>query len=641
MPITVHDPSISSESLPEVQRAPKGDLHTQNNPTCARAVVQRLRAGSPPSTSNTHGVLALQRLIGNRATVQMLRRGGQEDKKASRDVAMKGVAGSGSALPWLDRIQSSIGPHDIRGVQAFSGEEAAAAATAIGAKAYTAGDRIAFAESSPSLFTAAHEAAHVVQQRNGVSLEGGVGKSGDPYEQQADAVANAIVRGESAEHLLGGGGARAENGGQPSIQREDLDSSDLALAFTMAEMHQQEFNSIVSDLAKRTGGNAVLRTEMKKMSRSVAKGREKLKENPHMTGQKAVASQTDILAGSVVYPNLNYFLNGWKELEGLLAKHGASIVRMKNRMHEPQLRDFLINFRMKSGFVAELQLHLTDTIAVKQGNPKETSLDPQGSIGGWKSYSGHDTYDYTRIIDAFMKEFESLPFAPEEKHHRNKTNHELRREASKIQQVGLNKKDKKGANSEMSEIKKIKKTITKRHLTKSFRATQKKLRDRYAEIQKELMDSAWQNVIAASTEGESFHKLLLGINDISGNDTGHDFKKMDLFITQGWSTNSNARTRIETATERLEHFTEHADEALKEVVSDDPLDRLKEYQKQLKDKHHEKMHKRKKHMAKDANMGQAFQRHSRLVQFMNDIMNAAIRALEKERRQQDEDSTNA
>jgi Domain of unknown function (DUF4157) len=52
----------------------------------------------------------------------------------------------------------------------------------MGATAYATGDRIAFA-GAPDLHTTAHEAAHVVQQRAGVSLPGGVGQAGDAYER--------------------------------------------------------------------------------------------------------------------------------------------------------------------------------------------------------------------------------------------------------------------------------------------------------------------------------------------------------------------------------------------------------------------------------------------------------------------------
>jgi hypothetical protein len=71
----------------------------------------------------------------------------------------------------------------------------------MGSQAYTAGDRIAF-RSAPNLNLAAHEAAHVVQQRAGVQLKDGVGRPGDAYEQQADAVAEAVERGESAAPIL-------------------------------------------------------------------------------------------------------------------------------------------------------------------------------------------------------------------------------------------------------------------------------------------------------------------------------------------------------------------------------------------------------------------------------------------------------
>lgn len=79
----------------------------------------------------------------------------------------------------------------------------------MGAEAYATGDQIAF-KGAPDLHTAAHEAAHVVQQKHGVSLSGGVGKEGDSYEQHADRVADKVVRGESAEGELdkmAGGGA--------------------------------------------------------------------------------------------------------------------------------------------------------------------------------------------------------------------------------------------------------------------------------------------------------------------------------------------------------------------------------------------------------------------------------------------------
>jgi hypothetical protein len=116
--------------------------------------------------------------------------------------AAHGVSGGGGALPHLDAIQRSFGDHDVSGVTAHVGGEARDASSALGAHGYATGDHVAFAE-SPSLFLAAHEAAHVVQQRAGVHLASAVGQAGDAYEQHADAVASRVVSGESAADLLG------------------------------------------------------------------------------------------------------------------------------------------------------------------------------------------------------------------------------------------------------------------------------------------------------------------------------------------------------------------------------------------------------------------------------------------------------
>jgi hypothetical protein len=127
--------------------------------------------------------------------------------------AAAGVAsGSGGPLAHKDQIQASFGRHDIGHVEAHVGGEAADAAADIGARAYATGNQVAFA-TQPDLHTAAHEAAHVVQQRGGVQLKDGVGRAGDAYEQHADAVADRVVAGQSAEGLLdqmAGGSARRE-----------------------------------------------------------------------------------------------------------------------------------------------------------------------------------------------------------------------------------------------------------------------------------------------------------------------------------------------------------------------------------------------------------------------------------------------
>lgn len=116
--------------------------------------------------------------------------------------AEQGIQAAGGALPFADRIAASFGDHDVSGIRAHAGGDAADACRTMGARAYATGNHVAFA-GAPDLHTAAHEAAHVVQQRAGVSLKGGVGQAGDAYERQADEVADAVVAGRSAAHLLG------------------------------------------------------------------------------------------------------------------------------------------------------------------------------------------------------------------------------------------------------------------------------------------------------------------------------------------------------------------------------------------------------------------------------------------------------
>lgn len=134
--------------------------------------------------------------------------------------ADEGMQGGGARLPHLEAVQRSFGGHDVSGIRAHVGGAARDAAGDLGAKAYASGGQVAFAE-TPDLHTAAHEAAHVVQQRAGVQLKGNVGRSGDRYEAHADAVADRVVQGRSAEDLLApyaGGGAA----GGDAVQMKSL-----------------------------------------------------------------------------------------------------------------------------------------------------------------------------------------------------------------------------------------------------------------------------------------------------------------------------------------------------------------------------------------------------------------------------------
>ncbi|MEY3015675.1 MAG: hypothetical protein RIT45_4410 [Pseudomonadota bacterium] len=142
-----------------------------------------------------------------------------------QEAAKSGVAGAGAPLPFADQIGASFGPgHDLSGVRAHVGGRAKDAGQTLGAKAYATGSDVAFNE-APDLHTAAHEAAHIVQQRNGVQLSGGVGQAGDSYEQNADAVADRVVAGQSAADLLpsASAGAGAAAGAPVQLLGDRLD----------------------------------------------------------------------------------------------------------------------------------------------------------------------------------------------------------------------------------------------------------------------------------------------------------------------------------------------------------------------------------------------------------------------------------
>jgi hypothetical protein len=167
--------------------------------------------GGVPATGPTPGRRTLTASLQRKATAAPT-----VDGPVVHAAAQDGVRGGAQPLPHLDAIQASFGPaHDLSRIEAHTGADAAAACTAIDASAYASGDSVAFA-GAPALHTAAHEAAHVVQQAQGVHLYGGLGEDGDAYERAADAVADRVVAGQSAADLLGAPGS----GAAPAVQRK-------------------------------------------------------------------------------------------------------------------------------------------------------------------------------------------------------------------------------------------------------------------------------------------------------------------------------------------------------------------------------------------------------------------------------------
>jgi len=176
----------------------------------------------------THRVGAQAGAVGKRtlvdqlaATPRMVQRkatAAAAEPETVHAAAAHGTADTPEVLPYRDTIQRAFGRHDVSGIVAHVGGRAAEGAARMGAQAYATGDQVEFV-GAPTLHTAAHEAAYVLQQRAGVVLEGSVGVEGDAHERHADAVADRVVQGTSAEDLLDAA-TPANASGAAAVQRK-------------------------------------------------------------------------------------------------------------------------------------------------------------------------------------------------------------------------------------------------------------------------------------------------------------------------------------------------------------------------------------------------------------------------------------
>lgn len=154
----------------------------------------------------------LQRAIGNRGMQRLQEAGakshtvGSATETTSRgaedtDLPRPSPGSRANTLPHIEQIQRLFGKHELGRVHVDIGGAAADAAKDMDALAFTSGERIGF-RTLPDLGLAAHEAAHVIQQRSGAFPRGDMGRPGDPLERHADAVAESVVKNRSAESLL-------------------------------------------------------------------------------------------------------------------------------------------------------------------------------------------------------------------------------------------------------------------------------------------------------------------------------------------------------------------------------------------------------------------------------------------------------
>lgn len=165
-------------------------------------------------------------------------------------VAAQGLSGSGGALPFQNAIQDSFGKHDVSGISAHTGAQAQGANSEMGSKGFAMGGSVGLS-SSADLHTVAHEAAHAVSQNSGkgVSLYGG---PDSPSERHADAVADRVVAGQSAEGLLDAAPSGGGSGPQLAVDTWDKEQEawtdsadanpDAMFARVQAPENQEEFD---------------------------------------------------------------------------------------------------------------------------------------------------------------------------------------------------------------------------------------------------------------------------------------------------------------------------------------------------------------------------------------------------------------
>lgn len=172
-------------------------------------------------------LLRLQRALGNAYVGRLVQRsgGGESGGEVGSEIAGRidraRSGGAGLDAGVRGQMEGAFGA-DFGGVRVHTGGEAHELNAALGARAFTTGRDVFFANgeyapaSSAGRELIAHELAHVVQQGGDAGPPAGnlvVGPADDVYEREADAAARAAVSGESAS-----GGSRVS---RAVVQRQE------------------------------------------------------------------------------------------------------------------------------------------------------------------------------------------------------------------------------------------------------------------------------------------------------------------------------------------------------------------------------------------------------------------------------------
>ena len=310
---------------------------------------------------------------------------------AVHQVAAEGITGGGGQLPHLAAIQQSFGSHDVGGIQSHVGGSAQQATGALGTEAYATGNHVAFA-STPSLHTAAHEAAHVVQQRAGVQLKGGLSAAGDDHERHADAVADLVVQGKSAEGLLGryAGGGGGGGGGAVQAKGGDLGTSVLPRFKTAPSQKPTVLESLPASEGRDSDGNDVKKVALenalaswvvtnearfaepiKDLSKSIS---DYLKLREEHIGHDMTTSLTALTPEATTYGRMAGLASYPEQLQALLA--GGGSIHEHLIVHQ-MFVDKIYNQDVRK-IIDELSGEFSEVIA--DPTEKDALKPPQGAV---------------------------------------------------------------------------------------------------------------------------------------------------------------------------------------------------------------------------------------------------------------------
>ena len=158
------------------------------------------KTGSQEREESRSGALELLQASGGNLAALKAKRDVREGALGNQ-ISKDGFQGSAGSVPFQKEMEAAF-QADFSHVQAYTKGAAADACAAMGAKAYTVGNQIAFRDANPTKETVAHELAHVIQQGGAgqrlVQAKETKGGSLSSMEEEAHSAAHAAANGGTA-----------------------------------------------------------------------------------------------------------------------------------------------------------------------------------------------------------------------------------------------------------------------------------------------------------------------------------------------------------------------------------------------------------------------------------------------------------